>query len=92
MIQPIVSNQTGEVNQQLIISKPYYYREIFFKNLRNINKQVLETKYTSNLGQLLWMILDIKRYIFNLVPSKFTLVESIITSIAIDHHNNMAII
>jgi hypothetical protein len=52
----------------------------------------LETKYTSNLGQLLWMILDIKRYIFNLVPSKFTLVESIITSIAIDHHNNMAII
>jgi hypothetical protein len=53
MIQPIVSNQTGEVNQQLIISKPYYYRENLKIFLRNINKQVLETKYTSNLGQLL---------------------------------------
>jgi hypothetical protein len=42
------------------------------------------------LGQLLWVILDIKRYVFNLVPSKPTLLESAIASIAIDHQ--MAII
>jgi hypothetical protein len=38
--------------------------------IRDINKQVLETKYILNLGQLLQAILDIKCYIFNLVPSK----------------------
>jgi hypothetical protein len=37
------------------------------------------------LGQLLWLILDIKRYIFNLVPSKPTLPKPTITSITIDH-------
>jgi hypothetical protein len=30
---------------------------------RDINKQVLETKYTVKLGQLLWAILEIKRYV-----------------------------
>jgi hypothetical protein len=50
----------------------------------------LEAKYRLNLGQPLRAILDIKRYIFNLIPSKSTLLESTITSIAIDHQ--MAII
>jgi len=40
---------------------------------RNISKQILKTKYTLNLGQLLWVIPDIKCYIFNLVPLKPTL-------------------
>jgi hypothetical protein len=53
--------------------------------LRDISKQVLETKYTLNLGQLLRVILDIKRYIFDWVPSKHILPESTITSIAIYH-------
>ncbi len=38
--------------------------------LKDINKQVLGTKYTLNLGQLLKVIHDIKRYILNLIPSK----------------------
>jgi hypothetical protein len=54
--------------------------------LKDNNKQVLEiTKYTLNLGQLLQVILDIKRYIFSLVPSKPTLLKLAIASIAIDH-------
>jgi hypothetical protein len=36
------------------------------------------------------MILDIKRYIFNMVPSKPTLLESTVAFVAIDHQ--MAII
>jgi hypothetical protein len=32
--------------------------------LRDINTQVLETKYVINLGQLLKIVLNIKRYIF----------------------------
>jgi len=89
-IQPIVSNQTNEANQQPVISEHVTIEKTLKNNLRNINKQVLETKYTLNLGQLLWVILDIKRYVFNLVPSKPTLLESAIASIAIDHQ--MAII
>jgi hypothetical protein len=53
--------------------------------IRDINKQVLETKYTLNLGQLLRVIPDIKCYIFNPVPSKPTLPKSTITLVAIDH-------
>jgi hypothetical protein len=37
------------------------------------------------LGELLWVIPDIKRYIFNSVPSKSTLPELAVASIAIDH-------
>jgi hypothetical protein len=62
-----------------------YNKEEFKKNLKDINKQVLETKYTLNLGQLLRMIPDIKCYIFNPIPSKPTLPELTIASIAIDH-------
>jgi hypothetical protein len=42
------------------------------------------------LGQLLQAILDIKCYIFNLIPSKPTLLERNVALIAIDHQ--MAII
>ncbi len=35
--------------------------------LKDINTQVLETKYVINLGQLLKIMLEIKRYIFKLV-------------------------
>ncbi len=45
----------------------------------------METKYTLNLGQLLRMIPDIKCYIFDQVPSKPTLLELVVTSVAIDH-------
>jgi len=45
----------------------------------------LETKYTLNLGKLLQVILDIKHYIFNLVPSKPISPKLTIASIAIDH-------
>jgi hypothetical protein len=38
-----------------------------------------------NLGQLLRVILDIKCYIHNLIPSKPTLQEPTVTPIAIDH-------
>jgi hypothetical protein len=53
--------------------------------MNDISKQVLETKHTLNLGQLLPMICDIKRYILTLVPSKPILLESVVISIAINH-------
>ncbi len=84
-IQPAVSNQTGEVNQQPIISKEVITEKTLKEILKDINKQVLETKYTLNLGQLLWAIPNIKHYIFNSVPSKSTLLEPTIASIAINH-------
>ncbi len=48
------------------------------------------TKYTLNLGQLLQAIPNIKCYIFNLIPSKLTLLELTVATNAIDHQ--MAII
>ncbi len=45
----------------------------------------METKYTLNLGQLLRVIIDIKYYIFNMVPSKPTLSKPVAISVAIDH-------
>jgi hypothetical protein len=53
--------------------------------LKDISKQVLETKHTLNLGQLLRVIPDVKRYILNPIPSKPTLPKTTVTSIAIDH-------
>jgi hypothetical protein len=53
--------------------------------LKDISKQVLETKYTWNLGQLLRVIPNIKCYILTLVPSKPTLTILVVASIAIDH-------
>jgi hypothetical protein len=84
-IQPIVSNQTSEMNQQHVISKCVIIEKALEEILRDISKQVLEATYTLNLGQLLWVTLDIKHYIFNLVPSKPILLKLKITSIAIDH-------
>jgi len=51
----------------------------------DINKQIRGTKYTLNLGQLLQVILDIKRYIFNPISSKLVLPKLTIASVAIDH-------
>jgi hypothetical protein len=53
--------------------------------LKDISKQVLETKYTLNLGQSLWVIPNIKCYILNLVSSKLVLLESVVALVAIDH-------
>jgi hypothetical protein len=39
------------------------------------------------LGQLLWAIPNIKRYIFNLIPSKPTLLEPTVASITFDPSN-----
>ncbi len=38
--------------------------------LKDISKQVLDTKYTLDLGQLLWVIPNAKCYILNSIPSK----------------------
>jgi hypothetical protein len=65
-------------------------KKILEKTMKDINKQVLETKYTFNLGQLLWVILDIEQHTFNSIPSQLILPKSIVVSIAIDHQ--MAII
>jgi len=46
--------------------------------LRNISKQLLENKYTLNSGQLLWAILDIKRYILTWYHKKFTKINNCI--------------
>jgi len=84
--QPVERNQFSEANKQLIILEQNTIKIFFFKSY----KGVLETKYTLNLGQLLRVIIDIKRYIFNLVPSKPTLSKPTVAVVAIDHQ--MAII
>ncbi len=61
-------------------------KKILEKNMKDISKQVLETKYTFNL----WVILDIKHHIFNLIPSQPILPISVVVSVAIDHQ--MAVI
>ncbi len=53
MTQLIVSNRTSEVNQQPIILEKITTNKTLEEILRNISKQVLETKYKLNLGQLL---------------------------------------
>ncbi len=68
-----------------MISKHVTIKRNLKEILKEIFKQVVETKYKLNLGQLLRVILDIKCYIFNLVPSKFALLELAIASIAMDH-------
>ncbi len=49
MTQLIVSNQISEMNQQLVISEQVTIEKTLKKYLRDISKQVLETKYTLNL-------------------------------------------
>jgi hypothetical protein len=71
--QPFVSNQTSEANQQPVILKHVTIEKTLIEIIKNIDKQVLETKYTLNLGQVLRVIPNIKCYIFNPMPSKPTL-------------------
>jgi hypothetical protein len=80
----VENNQTDEVVQQLMTSKQVTTKKILEFFIKDISKQVLETKYTLSLGQLLQAIPNMKCYIFNLIPSKLTLSEPIVTSIAID--------
>jgi hypothetical protein len=68
-----------------VISKHVTIKKKLKEIFKEIFKQVVETKYKLNLGQLLRVILDIKCYIFNLVPSKLALLELAIASIAMDH-------
>jgi hypothetical protein len=58
--QLVERNQTNEANQQPTISKQVIIENTLEEIFRDINKQVLGTKYTLNLGQLLQAILDIK--------------------------------
>jgi hypothetical protein len=64
--------------------------------LRNINTQVLETKYVINLGQLLRIVPNIRWYIFTLakfvqpVEPKRVHLKPTCATMAIDHH--MAVI
>jgi hypothetical protein len=53
MTQPTISNRISEVIQQLVISKQVTIKKTLEEILKDINKQVLETKFTLNLGQLL---------------------------------------
>jgi hypothetical protein len=68
--QPIENNQTHDVNQQLVTLEHVTTYKTLEEILKDIITQDLETKYTLNLGQLLQMIPNIKRYILNLIPSK----------------------
>jgi hypothetical protein len=51
--QQIENNKTDDVNQQLVISVKVTIEKTSKEILKDIGKQVLETKYTLNLGQLL---------------------------------------
>jgi hypothetical protein len=57
--------------------------------LKDISKQVLEIKYILSLGQLLWVIPDIKCYVLNLVPLEHVIQELVVASIVIDHQMAM---
>jgi len=72
-----------------MILKHVTIKKILEQILKDISKQVLETKHTLNFGQLLRMILNIKHYIFNPVPSKPTLLEPTVALVAIDHQMAM---
>ncbi len=75
----------NDANQQHVNFEQDTTKKTLEKTLRDISKQVLETKYTLNFGQLLWVTLDIKHYIPNSVPSKLVLPKSVIVLVAIDH-------
>ncbi len=83
--QPFESNRNDEANQQLVILGRLPNRRLLKEIIRDIRKQVLETKYTLNLGQLLEMTLDIKHYILNSILSKPALPKSTVASIVIYH-------
>jgi len=53
IIQQIENNQTGDVNQQPMISEQVIIEKTLKEIIKYINEQVLETKYTLNSGQFL---------------------------------------
>jgi hypothetical protein len=71
-------------------------KKILEEILKDISTQVLETKYVINLGQLLKIVLDIKRYIFK--PVKFVqlvqpkLVEPKLACAIVFIHHHMVVI
>ncbi len=67
------------MNQQPVILEHVIINKILEQILRNISKQILETKYTLKLGKLLWAIPNIKHYIFNPIPSKPILPDALPT-------------
>ncbi len=70
IVQRVENNQTHNVNQQLVTLKQVTIEKTLEEILKDIITQDSETKYTLNLGQLLWIIPHIKRCILNLIPSK----------------------
>jgi hypothetical protein len=62
--QSVISKQLIQLTTQTTLPK-----KISKEILRNINIQGLETKYVINLGQLLRIVPNIKRYIFK--PIKY---------------------
>lgn len=63
--QPVEDNWTCEVVQQHLTSEHVTTKKTLEEIMKDISTQVLETNNTLNLGQLLWVILDIKWYILN---------------------------
>jgi hypothetical protein len=65
----------------------YFTNNIIRENFgRDISTQVLETKYVINLGQLLKIVSDIKRYIFKLIKYvQLVQFEFACATTAIDH-------
>jgi hypothetical protein len=67
-------------------------KKTFEDILKDISTQVLETKFVNNLGQILNIMLDIKRYIFKLVKPiqpiqpKHVQLEPTCATITINHH------
>jgi len=53
------------VVQQHLTSEHVTTKKTLEEIMKDISTQVLETNNTLNLGQLLWVILDIKWYILN---------------------------
>ncbi len=83
--QSVENNRTSDASEQLMISKQVTIEKDFRRILMDISKQVLDTKYTLNLGQLLQVILNMKCYILNPIPSKLVLPKPVVASVAIDH-------
>ncbi len=52
--------------------------------MKDISTQNFKTDYIINLGQMLWVIFDIKCYIFNLVQSKPISPKPTVTLVVID--------
>ncbi len=84
--QPIIDKHHVHLTTQITILE-----KILEDILRDINIQILETKYVINLRQLMKIVLDIKWYIFKLaklvqpVQPKFVHLEPTCAIVAIDH-------